>query len=117
MRMPSKASSTLNEESLKSIKSTDSKKMTPLLHKLQEEPQEESSSEQSNIRLSEDEIRLNRKITDYFPFKKVAQDNPIATPIQQNIRQPNNNLSQSTRSPLSPESIKGRGSGDESLKE
>ena len=108
--MPSKASSTVNEESLKSIKSTDSKKMTPLLHKLQEEPQQESSSEQSNIRLSEDEIRLNRKITDYFPFKKEPQN--IASPMtQQNTRQLNN-PSQSTRSPLSPESIKGKGSND-----
>jgi hypothetical protein len=112
MRMPSKVSNAVNEESLKSIKSTDSKKMTPLLHKLQEEPQEDSSSHQSNIRLSEDEIRLNRKITDYFPFKKVGQTTGIASPIQQNTRQPNNNLSQSTRSPLSPESVKCRGSGD-----
>lgn len=91
--------------------------MTPLLHKLQEEAQEDSCSHQSNIRLSEEEIRRNRKITDYFPFKKVGES--VSSPvIEQNSRQlNNNNLSQSTRSPVSPQSMKGRGSGDESLKE
>lgn len=36
MRRPSKIGNPPNEESLKSIKSTDSKKMMPVLHKLAE---------------------------------------------------------------------------------
>ncbi len=36
MRRPSKIGNPANEESLKSIKSTDSKKMMPVLHKLAE---------------------------------------------------------------------------------
>ena len=41
MRRPSKAVTPTNEESLKSIKSTDSKKMIMPLFKLQEEQHEE----------------------------------------------------------------------------
>jgi len=73
MRRPSKAVNLTNEESLKSIKSTDSKKMIMPLFKLQEEPHEETPhpiEQLQHIRLSEEEIKANRKITDYFKVKK-----------------------------------------------
>lgn len=54
MRRPSKLGNVNNDESLKTIKSTDSKKAAPILHKLVEDPQEETPPQCSNIRLSED---------------------------------------------------------------
>ena len=70
MRRPSKPLQP-SEESLKSIKSTDSKKPLPL-HKLPEQSQEDSPQD-SDLRLSEEEIRNNRKITDFFSFKKTPK--------------------------------------------
>lgn len=72
MRRPSKAANQTNEESLKSIKSTDSKKMVMPLFKLQEEVHEETPQaldQLQHIRLSEEEIKANRKITDYFKVR------------------------------------------------
>lgn len=70
MRRPSKLGNVNNDESLKTIKSTDSKKAAPILHKLVEDPQEETPPQCSNIRLSEDELKRNKKITDYFPSRQ-----------------------------------------------
>jgi hypothetical protein len=75
MRRPSKMVP-LNEESLKSIKSTDSKKRVMPLHRLNEEPIEETPHQPEqlqHIRLSEEEIKVNRKITDYFKARKNTQ--------------------------------------------
>jgi hypothetical protein len=72
MRRPSKPFAQ-GEESLRSIKSTDSKKMAMPLLKLQEDQPEESYNilePLQHIRLSEEEIKANRKITDYFKVKK-----------------------------------------------
>lgn len=57
MRKPSRAPNPLNEESLKSIKSTDSKKIPNPLLRLQEEPHEEEAPHLEplqHIRLSEE---------------------------------------------------------------
>lgn len=113
MRRPSKVGPQVCEESLKSIKSTDSKKIMPQLHKLPEEPHEESPLH-SNIKLSEEEMKLNRKITDYFqPRGQVHSSHPPLSPV---LRPPpsNHTPASAQKSPLSPEDTKG---GDESLRE
>lgn len=81
MRRPSKAANQTNEESLKSIKSTDSKKMIMPLFKLQEEVHEDTPhppDQLQHIRLSEEEIKANRKITDYFKVRKNMTPPPPA---------------------------------------
>lgn len=111
MRRPSKVGQVANEESLKSIKSTDSKKLMPVLHKLVEEPHEDSPLH-SNIRLSDEEMKLNRKITDYFPVRAPA---PPLSPL---LRQPHSlpiTAATAPRSPLSPDDSKS--APDDSLKE
>lgn len=105
----------VSEESLKSIKSTDSKKIMPQLHKLVEEAHEDSPLH-SNIRLSDEELKFNRKITDYFHLRP-GLPAPPPPPLSPLLRPP---LSQPTaasapRSPLSPEDSKG--AGEEPLRE
>lgn len=100
MRRPSKIQQH-NEESLKSIKSTDSKKIIMPVHKLNEE-QEETEKQQEPIGLSEEEIKVNRKITDYFKVRKNSPQqrySPQPTPpdILQNTKEVSN------KSPPSPE--------------
>lgn len=79
MRRPSRTAP-INEESLKSIKSTDSKKLVLPLHKLPEEQHEETPHEHLiHVHLSEEEIKFNRKITDYFQTRpKKIEDSPPA---------------------------------------
>jgi hypothetical protein len=96
--------------------------MMPVLHKLIEEPHEDSLPALSNIRLSEEEMKKNRKITDYFPMRPLAMTPVPLSPVireQATQLQPmNNSISQCTRSPGSPEDNKSnRGSGDETLRE
>lgn len=121
MRRPSKIGNANNDESLKTIKSTDSKKAAPILHKLAEDAQEETPPQCSNIRLSEDELRRNKKITDYFPMRHHNE-----TPMRQSLAAKEeqlglnsiiNSLTQSSRSPASPEDKSSKGSADEALRE
>lgn len=81
----------------------------PVLHKLVEEPQEESPLH-SNIRLSDEEMKLNRKITDYFPVRNHPQ--PPLSPL---LRPPHSLPTTAPRSPASPEDSKSN--PDDSLKE
>jgi hypothetical protein len=112
MRRPSKVGPQVSEESLKSIKSTDSKKIMPQLHKLPEEPHEESPLH-SNIRLSDEEMKLNRKITDYFQPRGHTHSHPPLSPV---LRPPPSHptAASAQKSPLSPEDTKG---GDDTLRE
>jgi hypothetical protein len=104
MRRPSKLGPQVSEESQKSIKSTDSKKIMPQLHKLVEEPHEESPLH-SNIKLSEEELKFNRKITDYFQPKHGHHPQPLSPLLRPPMSQPT--AASAPRSPLSPEDSKG----------
>ena len=105
MRRPSKLGPQVSEESLKSLKSTDSKKIMPQLHKLPEEAHEDSPLH-SNIKLSEEEMKLNRKITDYFQPKHghhpqpQTQTQPLSPLLRPPMSQPT--AASAPRSPLSP---------------
>lgn len=115
MRRPSKPTNNNNEESLKSIKSTDSKKMVMPLFKLQEEPHKLSEEPHedtpqlldhlTHIRLSEEEIKANRKITDYFKVKKSIappppeEISPLPVPVEI-VANPIPVVAQNNKSPL-----------------
>lgn len=115
MRRPSRVGPQVSEESLKSIKSTDSKKIMPQLHKLVEEPHEESPLH-SNIRLSDEELKFNRRITDYFAPRGPHSHPPSTQPLSPLLRPPLSHptAASAPRSPLSPEDSKG---GDETIRE
>lgn len=66
----------MNEESVRSIKSTDSKKINPYKSKLVifEERSHDSREDESQERVKlEQEVKNNRKITDYFFSKSSAK--------------------------------------------
>jgi hypothetical protein len=82
MRRPSRVAIVV-EESLKSIKSTDSKKI-PIFQRLAEEAREETPPQiLEQLKLSEEEIKVNRKITDYFPMSKEQSRYPRLSPTPQ----------------------------------
>ena len=69
MRKPSKPGAA-HEESLRTIKSTDSKRVAPIVVRLEDPNEREESQLHAGNILSDEQMRCNRKITDYLPFKK-----------------------------------------------
>lgn len=74
--MRNKSKPALNEESVRSIKSTDSKKINQFKNKVMifEEKSHGSEDEESQYKIKLDqEVKNNRKITDYFFSKSSAK--------------------------------------------